>query len=216
MSEPKPQEEKHSLIRQEGEQPALFTSADMDGAVFAEDEQRVLGEYTGERLFQRKPETYRLIVQLLAEGIGQIKIGALLQVSPNTVRAVSAREGHSVDIVKKRLSARCLGVAGLALEGIEEDLSDPLRRRLTSTKDKALVVGILTDKGLLMAGEATSRMEISDITKPSHDDFNAYIAGLKSAATRGDGENPGTKGGGSAGSVIEVPKAGNEGGKSAD
>lgn len=205
-----------SLIKRQAEQPELLSSATMGDGLFAEDEQRVAGVYTAERLFKHKPEIYRAIVALLAEKIGQIRIGGLLGVSPNTVRAVAEREGQSVDMVKKVLSARAMGVASLATEGLEEDLSDPMRRRMIASKDKAIIVGVMVDKGLLLAGEANVRMEISDIKPPDHDAYNAYLAGLKNVTpTRGSGGTAGQKGaadgdgqagaaGGVPGTVIDV------------
>src|SRR4051794_21807754 len=95
----------HSLIQQAEQQLPLLSSAEMDGAHFLELERN--GEFTGERLFKQQPELYQAIVSLSAEGVGQIKIGQILKVSPNTVRAVQKREGVSIDIVKKDLAELC-------------------------------------------------------------------------------------------------------------
>lgn len=169
----------HSLIQKAAEQLTLGSSAEMPAERFLELESK--GDFTGERLFVQKPEVYQAIIALSAEGIGQIKIGTIMGVSPNTVRAVQRREGVSIDIVKKGLAELCHAGARLALEGINEDLSDRLRRLAISTKDKAIVAGVLVEKGQLLAGEATARVEVTELQKPDHDAFNAYVSNLKSA-----------------------------------
>lgn len=62
------------------------------------------GEFAGERLLTQNPRKYHSIVHCSVEGLGMIRIGRLLKVSPNTVMAVRDREGEAVDIEKKRLS----------------------------------------------------------------------------------------------------------------
>lgn len=185
-----------SLIQRDQAQGELLTSAQMTDCLFAGQEQALVGEFTGERLFARKPEIYRAIVSLTAEGLGIIRIGKLLSVSPNTVQAVRKREGLPIDMVKKELADLAHAGAALALEGVLEDLSDPVKRGKIGTRDKAVVAAVLVDKGQLLSGEATSRLEVSDIRTPDHDDFNRYVAGLRSAVpqTGLGGENPAQKG----------------------
>ena len=62
------------------------------------------GEFAGERLLTQNPRKYHSIVHCSVEGLGMIRIGRLLKVSPNMVMAVRDREGEAVDIEKKRLS----------------------------------------------------------------------------------------------------------------
>lgn len=160
-------------------------------------------------MFDQRPETYQRIVSLLAEHVGVIKIGRLLKVSPNTVRAVQLREGISIDIEKRGIANLCHQGARLAAEGIIEDLSDPVKRGKIAARDKAVIVGVMVDKGQLLAGEATQRLELHEIKTPDHDDFNAYIAGLP-RVTGLAGETAAQKGGvsggvlGAPGGVIEV------------
>lgn len=172
-----------SLIQREQSQPQLFSSAEMEDRIFEESERK--GEFTAERLFKKNLTVYRAIVTLLGEGRGQIWIGALFSISPNTVRAVAKREGLAVAAEKERLAEKAFGAAHLAIESVAEDLANPETRSKISTKDKALVGGILVDKGLLLAGEATVRVDIGRPVAPEHEDFNAYLEKLKSAAAMG-------------------------------
>ena len=136
------------------------------------------GEFTGERLFEQKPEVYRAIVYCLAEGFGVIRIGKLLKVSPNTVMAVRDREGQAVDIEKERLSKLYRKGARLAGERIVEDLLDDEISRKIPANQKAVIVGILTEKSELLSGGATSRVAHAPTT-PVNEDFDAYLASLK-------------------------------------
>lgn len=172
-----------SLILADAQQPALFSSAEMEERIFAESEKK--GEFTADRLFKRRPDIYKAIVRLLGEMRGQIYIGELLTVSPSTVRAVARREGIPIGIEKERLANQAFDCAHLAFEAIHDDLSDPERRKRISTKDKAIIAEKATDKALLLAGEATQRIEVAAVPAPEHEDFNAYLDRLKSAAGMG-------------------------------
>lgn len=194
------------MIAQAEQQPDLISTAQMPDCFFADGEGREShGEFTGERLFAREPEKYRLVVSMLAERIGLIRIGRVLGLSPNTVRAVQEREGVAVDIEKKGLGAKAWQAAHLAIEGVIEDLSDPRTRHRIETRDMALIGAMMADKALLLNGEANVRLEVR-ISSPDHDDFNNYIERLRSVGT-GLGEG---KDGANAG-VVEVqtpaPKA---------
>ena len=146
---------------------------------FASAERR--GEFTGERLLTQNPEKYHNIVHCLAEGLGMIRIGRLLKVSPNTVMAVRDREGEAVDIEKKRLSNLYRRGAQLAGERIVEDLVDDEKAAKIPANQKAVIVGILTEKSELLAGGATSRVAHSKV-EPSNADFDAYLNSLPDAS----------------------------------
>jgi hypothetical protein len=62
----------------------------------------------------------------------------------------------------------------LSVEGIVEDLADPIRRYMMPARDKAVVAGILVEKSELLAGGATQRVE-HIFGDPTEDDFNRII-----------------------------------------
>ena len=203
-----------SLIESAKRQLDLLSSAAMPDALFADDEGRIAREFTGERLWKCHPETYQHIVSMCAERIGVNQIARLLRVSVNTVMSVQRREGVPIEARKRELSELCHSGAALALEGVVEDLADPTRRAKIGTRDKSVVAAVLIDKGQLLAGEATSRLEISHISEPDHDSYNRYIDSLRSAAGTGlAGENRGQKGAAAAAAagpavdlgIVEVP-----------
>lgn len=157
---------RQSLIeqaKQQPSQPSLFGaggSESMDAALFAAEESRCRNpEFTGARLFAKKPELYKSIIALSAEGLGVLRIGRLLHVSPNTVLAVRAREPVAVDIERKRLAGLSREAARMCVEGILEMLADPKQVAKMSIRDKGIVAGILTEKSELLTGGATARLE---------------------------------------------------------
>ena len=147
-----------SLIKAEDSQLKLFSSDQMDPALFSAEESSDNPEFTGARLFAQKPDIYKAIVALSAEGLGVIRIGKILHVSPNTVLAVRAREPESVDIEKKRLAGLSREVARMCVEGIKEMLCDPVQVKKIGLKEFGIVYGILTEKSELLSGSPTARL----------------------------------------------------------
>lgn len=165
----------HSLVKQDDQQLRLFSSEQMDDSLFAEAESR--GEFTGARLFSSRPEVYKSIIALSAEGIGAIRIGKILGVSPNTVLAVRAREGGRIDIEKTRVSLLSREAARMCVEGIIEMLSDPDQAADISARDKGVIAGILIDKAELLSGAPTTRIET---TGAQTQEVAEYLSWLKS------------------------------------
>lgn len=148
------------------------------------------GEFTGERLFQQRPDTYKAVVVLLGQRLGVIRIGGLLGVSPNTVMAVRDREGATIDLVKEHMANIANQGATLASEAIlialNQRAKDAHLLGIKDLKELAVVYGILVQNGQLLAGQPTARVELSAAQKPSeHDDFNRYISGLPTVQTTG-------------------------------
>lgn len=154
------------------------------------------GEFTGERLFHQRPDVYKAIVLLRAQqpAVGVIRIAKLLSVSPNTVMAVDAREGVTIDMVKSRLAEVAHSGALLASESILEALNEKAKGAhllsVRDLKDIAVVYGILVQNGQLLAGQPTARLELGEAQKPQHEDFNRYLAGLPAVQTIDIAEAP--------------------------
>lgn len=108
------------------------------------------GSFTGERLAAQEPERYRAIVDALANGLGIRQIARAFKVSPNTVAAVRAREGKTIDTLKTSIANRALLGAEMAVERLIDEMGDIKREALP------VVAGILIDKAQLLTGQATS------------------------------------------------------------
>ena len=132
------------------------------------------GTFTGERLYAQRPETYREIVRLLAEGtISMRQIAAVCAVSTNTVAAVRDREGIPIEALKQQiLKSVRLGLQ-LCAERVVE-LAPTM-----SARDAIVGVGVLGEKHQLLSGEATSIVRKEEQVR--HEDLNALLDALPAA-----------------------------------
>lgn len=112
------------------------------------------GEFSGERLLTRRPEVYRAICRMSAEGLSMSAMARALGVSRNTVAAVQEREGISIEQHKKELLRNVRTAARLSVERVVE-----LVPSITNAKDAAIVAAVMVDKLQLLSGEATARVE---------------------------------------------------------
>jgi transcriptional regulator with XRE-family HTH domain len=135
--------------------PFLFSEEEI-GA----DKLEAVGEYSGERLLSRRPETYRAVIRMLAEGLSMSSIARALGVSRNTVSAVREREGFSIEQDKKELLRDFRRAARLSVERAIE-----LVPHIQSAKDAAIVAAVMTDKLQLLSGEATARVERVEVNQ---------------------------------------------------
>jgi hypothetical protein len=166
-----------------------MSSGDMPAGLFFE-ECEVKPRYTAERFFRKKPEAYRQVVALRAEGLGILRISKILSVHPYTVMAVLEREPTKIEMEKERLSRAARGAANLAVDGIIEDLADENTRRKVSARDKAIIAGVMIEKSELLVGRPTSINLNVDVVLPSHDEYNRLAMGCggKPAGQKGEGQ----------------------------
>jgi len=159
------------------EQPVLpgLTSDRLPDVFFSDTESA--GEYTGERLAAQRPETYRQIAGLLAEGLGVKRVAAILNVSQHTVQAVRDREPEAVATLKEKVSSSCRSVARLCLESIRDHV---LSGRSLAPRDAAWIAGVLLDKAELLSGSPTSRVSVE--AGPGHADLADLLDSLRARA----------------------------------
>ena len=131
------------------------------------------GEHTAAQLFFENPDKYRLIVSLLAEGHGILRVAKLTRSSNSTVSEVRDRE--TVVIEKERMQIVNDGrrAAKLCIEGVLEDMQDDARRKKVPTRDKAIIAGVLIDKSELLSGGVTHRIQLEQ--GPSIDDYRSLL-----------------------------------------
>lgn len=146
------------------------------------------GEFSGARLFLRKPAVYKACAAALMSGeLGGVKrIAKALGVSVNTVRAVRDREGISVDTLREKIAKTALCTALDMLERMRDESHEMPVGQL------AVPFGIVAEKAELYGGRATQRVET--VTIAPIEDFNDYIAKLPSAHPAGMGLGAGTPG----------------------
>ena len=111
------------------------------------------GNYTGERLRVLRPETYRRVVQLLAEPREHVSIREICRqchVTDDTVKAIERREAVSIAARKEALMVQAARIAKLAYDRVEDQIdSAPLPQAVVTA-------GVFTDKLQLLSGDATA------------------------------------------------------------
>lgn len=152
-------------------QPLLFSELRDE----AYEKLEATGEFTGERLAERNPEKYRLVVELITEGVlAEAQIAKACRVSRNTVRAVREREKIPVEQVKVRIKANIREALLASSERVME-LAPTM-----SARDAVIAVGVLSEKMQLLDGEATAIVgTVGD--KVRHADFNDLVESLPAA-----------------------------------
>lgn len=145
--------------------PFLFSEAEI-----GLEKLEAAGEFTGERLLARRPDAYRAVVRMAAEGLSISATARALGVSRNTIAAVREREGFTIEQDKKELLRDVRRAARLSVERAIE-----LIPTINSAKDAAIVAAVMVDKGQLLSGEATSRIEK---VEASEDKLREMLASL--------------------------------------
>ena len=137
--------------------PFLFSEAEI-GAEKLE----ATGEFSGERLLARRPEVYRAICRMSAEGLSMSAMARALGVSRNTVAAVQDREQFPIEQQKKELLKNVRTAARLSVERVVE-----LVPSINNAKDAAIVaavmVGVMAGKLSIRAPRLMSKGEPLDI-----------------------------------------------------
>ena len=147
------------LIKIADQQLPLFTSAQMDPAIFARQETGSNPEFTGARLLKHDPDKYKRIVAWSAEGLSMRQIAGMASVSQNTVAAVRRHSPESIEADRKRLANICREVSRMCVEGIREMVCDPEQFKKLSLKDLSVTFGILMEKHELLTGSPTARLQ---------------------------------------------------------
>ena len=133
--------------------PSLFSEEDM--ALEKVGSPVFTGASTGDRLISQRPDLYRITVQLLGQGTGIREIKRLTGLHHRTIEAVMLREGQTIDTHRKELGARALKVAAMGVERLEEIIADGAIK----PGELSMAVGILIDKGQVLTGGVTARVE---------------------------------------------------------
>jgi hypothetical protein len=130
-----------------------------------------MGEYSGEVLRARHPQLYRAAVELLGRGYGIRDTAKILSMSARSIMAIRDREPDTIATVKRYVSRKYLDVATLAAEVARDRLTDEPE----SIPFKDLMIGgaVAVDKHLILAGEATQRIE--HVVRPAEDEYERLL-----------------------------------------
>lgn len=122
-----------------------------------------------------KLEEQRQAIMRACVNLGTRRVAEAFGVSREVVRALRAEAIRSgkLDQLSEEFGRRALGAADRILDRIEDEVDQLPRASL------ALTYGILVDKGQLLAGRPTARVE--HVASVDHADINALIESLPAA-----------------------------------
>lgn len=171
-------------------QPDLLPAPPANPETFFTQLEETTGDYTAERFRSRRPDDYKLVLALLAQGHGAQGIADTFRaqgkkLSKNTVKAIRASAGETIDTLRSRLAAEAFLAAddyrAAAVTVLNEIMESKTRRAKLTIRDvQSLEVasGIAAQNGQLLTGLPTARVVLEDLRRPDHDDFNRQLAAL--------------------------------------
>jgi hypothetical protein len=132
---------------------------------------RPKGNYTGERLKMLRPETYRRVVELLAEPrqhVSYREICRRCHVTDDTVKAVERREAVPIAARKQELMVQAARIAKRAADRVEDEIDDaPLPQAVVT-------FGVMTDKVVALSNDP-QRIEVNVSGSVNHEHGTASI-----------------------------------------
>jgi hypothetical protein len=146
-----------SLVQAAGRQLDLLPSSEMEGVDFSAEERA--GIYTGVRLFRDRPEIYKGVCSLVAEGFPLRMISRLLKVHHYTIQAVIEREPALIEAEKERIGGLARSVTRICMERLIDCLPEMEIANLGDAQRVAVIMGISTEKWQLLTGGATARVD---------------------------------------------------------
>ena len=129
--------------------------------------------WTGQKLFDKRPNDYAKCVQMLAEGSTITSITKQCKISAHTVAVVKSREQETLKDTKKHLR----GLIGTATQLAVESLITKLQDDEIPSGVLPIATGILIDKHRQYEGEPTQVIEVKKSL--SLDEIRAELANLK-------------------------------------
>ncbi|MBO7521198.1 MAG: hypothetical protein J6T16_03050 [Opitutales bacterium] len=121
-----------------------------------------VAKYTAGRLAEKHPKLYQAARAMLAKGVSVNETAHLLSLHPYTVEALRELEKNYIEGAKKRLAKNAFAAAEIAVEKIKETLIQINPSKIDDLYRLSLMSGTLIEKGSLLTGGATQRIETQD------------------------------------------------------
>ena len=161
-------------------QPALFSMEEIPSSVVAQMETREQSrrDWTAQRLLERNPQLYRVIVRMLAARSFSVRaIAELCEVTEKTVVAVRENSPQSVTAFREVFGARRRNAMARGLDVIEAGLEGGTNKSVQMARDAAVIVGILDQHDRLDGGAPTSIVRVETPAAEGYADFMKAIVG---------------------------------------
>ena len=134
------------------------------------------GRYTAGRLRKLKPALYNSARALLSAGMPMCDIARILGVHFYTVSAIAESEADFITKAKESLAKKAFAISAVALEKVMEAMPKISISKPEDVYKVALTAANLVDKGQLLSGGATQRVETRETkTYSSAEDFEADV-----------------------------------------
>lgn len=134
------------------------------------------GRYTSMRLKKLKPQSYVAAREMLARGLPTTDIARALGVHFYTVDAIAQEEADYIAQTKQKLSRGMFSAAQQAMEKILQGLEKVQIGKPEDIYKMSLVASTLVEKGQLLTGGATQRVETKETkTYESAEDYEKDI-----------------------------------------
>ncbi len=125
-----------------------------------------LDRYSANRI---PTEKRHAIADALARNMPLVHIERQFQTCEGVIKAIAAQDAETIEQRKSKLAAKAFRIADKAYDRVESTIADaPLAQA-------SVVAGIFSEKALLLAGEATQRVEVVLTTADSLYDEMATI-----------------------------------------
>ena len=125
-------------------------------------EENAIAKYTAERLQKLHPKTYNAIKALLAKNVSVNEVAHLVGCHSYTVESIRELEANYIANAKKRLSKNVFAAAELAIEKIKDGVLNVDATKIDDFYKLGLLANTLIEKGQLLSGGATERVEQVD------------------------------------------------------
>lgn len=133
---------------------------------------------TGELLRSIRPETYRRVVELLAEPrehVSYREIARVCGVGGHTVKAVERAEATTISQRKAKMLLKATRVAERAWSTVEDKLDG------ANLSQATICAGIATEKMLLLSGQAPQGIQLDIRVTDIYSNLNALTAEIVNA-----------------------------------
>lgn len=150
------------------------------------EQDRKAGKFTA-ALLEKNQAKLAAVLEALAQGLSVRRIASAYGISTNTVLTAKRLHGAKIETEKQRLGRDCFDVARMAIERIRDEIDEMPKASLP------IIAGIMADKGLLLTGAPTARIE--HVTGYSVASVADYINSLPAVQPVGKRENSDQKSG---------------------
>lgn len=131
-------------------------------------EDRARGKFTADQLAANESKRAS-VLRMLGQGLGISATARAHGMSRNTVLAAARRWAGQIEQEKQRLGAECFDVARLAVERMRDEMAEMPKASLP------IIAGVMIDKGQLLSGAPTVRVEHIEAGAASFNDWLSSV-----------------------------------------